>query len=284
MDLNGSTVVITGGSTGIGRATAALLAKRGAQLVLAARRQDRLDETVDHLRSTGADVIGVPTDIGDLAQVENLAAAAWERFGGVDVALFNAGAPSGGSLLDPDLDVWRSAIDTNVLGLLHCIKAFVPRMIAAAHPAAVYATTSGAGIHGTSRITSPYAVTKNAQLSIMECLYGQLRDAGSTLQVGVVVPPLTRTNLVGDDLSVWDAVEEALSRNGKAPALIEPEEFANVVVDGLERGGFWIEADEEADTRYFGGRNASAYRKSRKLTRAKAEAVAEHLPPDVYLW
>jgi NAD(P)-dependent dehydrogenase (short-subunit alcohol dehydrogenase family) len=284
MQIEGAVVVITGGSTGIGRAAARLLAERGARLVLASRRPERLDATVAALRAGGADVVGVPTDVGHLDQVEHLAATTWEQFGQVDVALFNAGAPSIDNLLDVDLAAWRTAIDTNVYGLLHCLKAFVPRMIARGSQAAVYATTSGAGIHGTTYATAPYAATKNTQLSIMESLYGQARDAGVPLHVGVVVPPLTRTNLVGDDLSVWDAVERGLSRDGRAPALIEPEEFAQVIVDGIEADRFWIAATAEDDDRYFGGRYAGAIRRSRRLVRAKADAVADHHPPDGYLW
>jgi NAD(P)-dependent dehydrogenase (short-subunit alcohol dehydrogenase family) len=284
MEIDRAVVVITGASTGIGRAAAALLADRGARLVLASRRADRLDAAVETLRAAGADVIGVPTDVAVLADVQRLAAATWERFGQVDVALLNAGVPATDNLLDMDLTAWRTAIDTNIYGILNCLKEFVPRMIAQGSYSAVYATTSGAGIHGTTYATAPYAATKNAQLSIMESLYGQVRDAGAPLHVGVVVPPLTRTNLVGDDLSVWDAVEAALSRNGRPPALVEPEEFARVLVDGIEADRFWIEATEEDDARYFAGRYAGAIRRSRKLIRAKAEAVADHGLPDSYLW
>ena len=90
------------------------------------------------------------------------------------------------------------------------------------------ATTSGAGIHGTAYDTAPYAATKAAQLSIMESLYGQARDQGLPLHVGVVVPPLTRTNLAGDDLSIWGHVVNGLATRGIPAALIEPEEFAAV--------------------------------------------------------
>lgn len=284
MDVAGRVVLVTGGSTGIGRSVAELLAKEGARLVLAARRGERLDLVVADLRSRGAEVIGLPTDIGRLEDVERLATAAYDEFGRVDIALFNAGASSSDSLLDPDLDVWKRSIDGNLYGLLHSIKAFVPRMVEQGGPCAVYATTSGAGIHGTKYQTAPYATVKNAQLSIMESLYGQVRERGLPIQVGVIVPPLTRTNLAGDDLSVWERVAAGLTRDGKPAPLIEPEEFAEVMLAGIREDRFWIEATPEDDERYFGGRYAGSIRSSRKRIRAKAEAMATALPPDSYLW
>jgi NAD(P)-dependent dehydrogenase (short-subunit alcohol dehydrogenase family) len=284
VDVKDRVVLITGGSTGIGRCTAELLGAQGARLVLAARRRERLDPVVDLLQERGAEVLGLPTDIGKLEEVERLADAAYEKFGRIDIALFNAGASSSDSLLDPDLEVWKRSIDGNLYGLLHSIKAFVPRMVEQGEPCAVYATTSGAGIHGTKYQTAPYATVKNAQLSIMESLYGQVRERGLPIQVGVIVPPLTRTNLAGDDLSVWEQVAAGLSREGKPAPLIEPEEFAEVILAGIREDRFWIEATPEDDERYFGGRYAGSIRSSRKRIRAKAEAMATYEPPDSYLW
>ena len=284
MDVADRVVLITGGSTGIGRAAAELFAARGARLVLAARRRERLDPVVDLLRARGTQVIGLSTDISQLDEVERLARATFDEFGRVDVALFNAGASSSDSVLDPDLDIWKRSIDGNLYGLLHSIKAFVPRMIEQGGPCAVYATTSGAGIHGTTVRTAPYAAVKNAQLSIMESMYGQVRDRGLPIQVGVIVPPLTRTNLAGDDLSVWDQVTAGLGREGKPAPLIEPEEFAEVILAGIRENRFWIEATPEDDERFFGGRYAGSIRRSRSRIRAKAEAMATYQPPDSYLW
>lgn len=284
MNVKDQVVLITGASTGIGRSTAELLAEQGARLVLAARRRERLDPVVELLQARGAEAMGLPTDIGRLDEVERLADAAYQKFGRVDIALFNAGASSSDSLLDPDLDVWKRSIDGNLYGLLHSIKAFVPRMVEQGGACAVYATTSGAGIHGTKYSTAPYATVKNAQLSIMEALYGQVRERGLPMHVGVIVPPLTRTNLAGDDLSVWERVAAGLSREGKPAPLIEPEEFAQVILAGLREDRFWIEATPEDDERFFGGRYAGSIRSSRRRIRAKAEAMATYLPPDSYLW
>ena len=284
MDLEGKVAVITGASTGIGRATAAAFASAGMKVVLAARRADRLATAVAELRAEGFDAVGVPTDVTDFDQVSRLADAAYDAFVRVDVAFFNAGSPSADRLIDPDLGVWQAAIATNILGLLHGLKAFLPRMLRDGAPCSVLATTSGAGIHGTAYDTAPYAATKAAQLSIMESLYGQVRDQGFPLHVGVVVPPLTRTNLAGDDLSIWGHVADGLANRGIPAALIEPEELAHVIVEGLEQQAFWIEADDDQDARYFGGRNRATIARNHEIIEAKAAAMVNHTAPDGYLW
>ncbi len=282
-ELSGKTAVITGGSTGIGRATAAAFIARGMKVMLASRRPDRLQRTVDELSAKGAEVTGVPVDVANTEEVENLADRAFEHFGGVDVVFCNAGAPSADNLLDPNLKAWRAAVDLNVFGLLHCLHAFMPRLVEQGQ-SSILASTSAAGIHGTAYATAPYAATKAAQLSIMESLYGQVRDRGLDLHVGVVVPPMTRTNLAGDDLSVWEQVEAGAAAKGIPSALVEPPDVAQVIVEGLERRAFWIEPDIEQDERHFGGRTRAKIDHFHGIIQAKADSMIEHRPPDDYLW
>lgn len=282
--LQGKVAVITGASTGIGRATALVFGREGARLALAARRAERLADALQEITDAGYEAIAVPTDIGDFAQVQALAEAAVEAFGGVDIAFLNAGLAGAGSLLDINLDDWHTAVDTNLYGLIHGIKAFLPLVSRSAEPGSILATTSAAGIHGTSYNTAAYAATKSAQLSVMEALYGQLRNAGSGVHVGVVVPPLTRTNLAGDDLEIWTRIEANLAGRRGAPALIEPHEFAEVVLEGLRDRLFWIEATPEQNERLYGGRDAGAPARKAHMLNARAESMLERRPPDRYLW
>ena len=284
MTLEGKVAVITGASTGIGRSCASVLAREGMRLVLAARRAERLQPTVAELVESGAEVLGHPVDVGVFEEVQGLADAAMQAFGQVDVVFCNAGISGGSPLLDIDLDAWRGAVDTNVFGLLHGIKAFLPLLRGQGDRGSLLTTSSGAGVHGTSYNTPTYAMTKNAQLTIMEALYGQLRDAGSDIHVGVVLPPLTRTNLAGDDLSIWSGVEEMLATSADAPALIEPSEVAEVILEGIRDRSFWIEATAEQNERLFGGRDPGAVRRTEAMVGAKADAMLHHSSPDPYLW
>jgi NAD(P)-dependent dehydrogenase (short-subunit alcohol dehydrogenase family) len=280
----GKVAVVTGASTGIGRASAAAFAREGMKVVLAARRADRLADAVNPLLAAGYDVIGVPTDVSDWASTQQLAEQALDAYGRVDIAFLNAGVAGSSPLRDIDLAGWDTLIGTNVYGLLHGIKAFLPILERRPEGGSLLATSSAAGVHGTSYNGAAYAATKSAQLSIMECLYGQLRDAGSPVHVGVVLPPLVRTHLAGDDPAVFDEISRRLSASGKSIALIEPEEFAEVVLEGVRKRAFWIEADEEQNERLFGGRNGDTIRRAAVLINRKAEAMVAHLPPDRYLW
>jgi NAD(P)-dependent dehydrogenase (short-subunit alcohol dehydrogenase family) len=282
--LKGKVAVITGASTGIGRACAAVFAREGMKVVLAARRSDRLEVAVSALASSGADVLGVPTNVGDYDDVQRLADAAMTAYGRVDIALLNAGIGSGSSLLDIDLSSWHDSVHTNIFGLVHGIKAFLPLLRQTADPGSILATSSAAGVQGTHYTSAAYAATKNAQVTIMEALYGQLRDAGSSVHVGVVLPPLVRSNLVGDDLELWTEIEKRMAGAPGAPALIEPHEFAEVVLEGIRERAFWIEPSEEQNMRLFAGRDAGAPIRKAKLIGRKADAMLNRTTPDRYLW
>jgi NADP-dependent 3-hydroxy acid dehydrogenase YdfG len=186
-DLTGKVAVITGASTGIGRATAVVLAREGMRIVLAARRADRLAEPLQALTAAGHEAIAVATDVGRLSDVQRLADRTLEAFGRVDVVLLNAGIAGGGSLLDVDLDAWRASIDTNLFGLVHGIKVFLPILMGQEVPGGLLATSSATGVYGISYNGAAYATTKASQLAVMEALYGQLRDAKSPIHVGVVL-------------------------------------------------------------------------------------------------
>ena len=121
--------------------------REGMKVVLADVEAGALDETVAELRADGLDVIGVVTDVADLASVEALRDAALAAYGAVHVLCNNAGVGAGaeGRMWEHDANDWQWAFAVNVWGVIHGIKAFVPRMIAAGEPGHVVNTSSGDG-------------------------------------------------------------------------------------------------------------------------------------------
>src|SRR5436305_7340717 len=126
MKLAGKTVVVTGASSGIGRAVALEMARRGARLVIAARRADRLQEVAAGCRDLGAACAAVPTDVTDREQCRRLMAAAGE----VDVLINNAGFALFDNIADAPPDDLRSMMDTNYFGAVWCVQAVLRQMIA----------------------------------------------------------------------------------------------------------------------------------------------------------
>src|SRR5919202_2625850 len=127
--LQDAVVVITGASSGIGRATALAFAGRGSQVVVAARRDEPLDTLLAECETlAGRSGLAVPTDVAESAQVEALARRAVERFGRIDVWVNNAGVYAAGRFEDTPPDVFRRVLDVNLFGCVHGARAALPHL------------------------------------------------------------------------------------------------------------------------------------------------------------
>jgi NAD(P)-dependent dehydrogenase (short-subunit alcohol dehydrogenase family) len=284
-ELEGRVAVVTGsgGRHGIGRATATLLAEQGCKIVLSDIDDTALKATAQELSAAGHDVIAHQTDVADYESVRRLADTAYDRHSQVDILFLNAGVAGLGALLDDDLAEWNRLFSINFFGILHGIKAFVPRMLAQGTPAHVLGTSSSAGAVGVSYQTAAYSTSKQAVCTLLECLYGQLRDLGSAIEVHVVLPPLTKTNLAGDP-EVMGFVLQGLRNGGVPTALAEPGEVAATVVEAIRTGRFWAVNDREGDERLTGGRFAAVIDWEKQIFRHRAASFADRTSPDPYLW
>jgi NADP-dependent 3-hydroxy acid dehydrogenase YdfG len=130
--LDGTVAVVTGASSGIGEATARMLATNGASVVVAARRKDRLDELVSDIERAGGTAAAVECDVTDQAAATGLVATAIERFGRLDTLVNNAGVMLLGPIVDAPVDEWNRMIALNLNGLLYCAHAALPHLIRAA--------------------------------------------------------------------------------------------------------------------------------------------------------
>ncbi|MEV0310449.1 SDR family oxidoreductase [Nonomuraea fuscirosea] len=216
--IDGKVVAITGASSGIGEATARLLAERGAAVVLGARRTQRLDELAQDIRERGGRAIGCATDVLRRQDLERLVGAAVAEFGRLDVLVGNAGIAKIGPVADLDVDGWSAMIDVNLRGVLNGIAAALPVFRRQGHGHLV-TTVSTAGLTITPTMAI-YAATKNAVRTLLEGLRQESTDG--VLRTTAVSPGFVRTELAGsiDDAQVREQIVRNMGEIGIAPEAV----------------------------------------------------------------
>jgi short-subunit dehydrogenase len=189
VDVPGAVVVVTGASSGIGRSTALTFAAAGADVVVTARRKDKLDELAKLIGQRGRRALPVECDVSDLAHVERLQERTQETFGRCDVLVNNAGVPGGGPFAELTMDQVQRITKVNYLGVLYCTKVFLPMMLAArrGHVVNVASLAGKFAVPG----SAVYSSTKHAVVAFSEALYYELAPHGIT--VTVVNPGLVAT-------------------------------------------------------------------------------------------
>jgi NADP-dependent 3-hydroxy acid dehydrogenase YdfG len=220
------TVIVTGASSGIGRATARLLAAEGAQVMAAARREDRLVELVDEITASGGTAAQCATDISDRTQVERLAAATLEQFGKIDVLVNNAGIMPTTPMAKDEVDQWDRMVDVNIKGVLYGIHAVLGHMLDRGE-GHIINVASIAG-HLVFPGFSVYCGTKHAVRAISE---GLRQEVTGRVRVTVVSPGAVATELV--DRMPDDEMREAL-----APVMttaIDPEAIGRAIVFAISQ-------------------------------------------------
>ncbi len=185
----GKVVAITGASSGIGEATALLLASAGAKVVLGARGPERLAALAARIAAAGGEVAHVPTDVRRRADVDNLVRLATERYGRLDVLISNAGVMPISPLDDLRVADWEDMVDVNLKGVLYGIAAALPlfRQQGFGH----FVNTASTAAHKTVPNQAVYSATKFAVRALSE---GLRQEAGEHLRVTVVSPGFVRTN------------------------------------------------------------------------------------------
>jgi ribitol 2-dehydrogenase len=215
--LGGKVALVTGASSGIGRAMARALAAEGVQVALAARSADRLEALAAELPTQA---LAVPVDLAVPEEVEKMVAATLERFGRIDVLLANAGVYVPGEVSDGDPDAWERMIAVNVSSVFRAIHAALPGMIAQGSGHII--VTSSISGHAALHWEPVYSATKHAIQSFVHGLRRQVAPHG--LRVGEVSPGIVLNELWGYDdpavVSAKAAAHEGLLSEDVADAVI----------------------------------------------------------------
>jgi NAD(P)-dependent dehydrogenase (short-subunit alcohol dehydrogenase family) len=248
-EFRGRVAVVTGGASGIGYALAERFAREGMKIVLADVQADALEEAEGRLRSDGAEVLAVETDVSRAASVDHLRDRVLDKFGAAHVVCNNAGVSTQGSVWETTLGDWQWIMGVNLWGVINGVRAFVPVLLEQ-EEAHVVNTASMAGI--ITGILGPYSVTKQAVVGLSEALYFGLRKQGAA-QVGVSVlcPGWVNTRIVDSErnrppeLEPPGPVSEADQATADAirrllASAMDPSEVAQKVFDAILAEQFYI--------------------------------------------
>lgn len=214
-------MVITGASSGIGRATAHAFARRGARLVLAARSRTALEDVAAECAEHGAEALVAPTDVSDEQQVRVLVQRALERFGRIDVWVGAASVYSYGTVEQTPTEVFRQILATNLLGQVHTARALLPQFRTQGTGTLVVVGSVYSKI--TSPYVSPYIASKFAVLGFTEALRQELRSEAG-IKVCTVLPATIDTPIY------QHAANYTGHRVHPLPPVVSPHRVARAIV------------------------------------------------------
>jgi NAD(P)-dependent dehydrogenase (short-subunit alcohol dehydrogenase family) len=217
--------VVTGAASGIGLALTETFVDEGMRVVMADIDEPAL---AVHAQRLGESVRPVVTDVSDHGSVERAGRLALDSFGALHVAVNNAGIVNGGNSWELSLEEWHRVLDTNLWGVIHGVRAFVPKILATGEEGHVVNTSSMAAVLALPGI-GPYTVAKHGVLGLSDVLRAELEVLGAPVGVSVVMPGMIRTgmNPVGS---------------------VEPSSVAANVLDAMRRGRPYVFTDDHSTT------------------------------------
>jgi NAD(P)-dependent dehydrogenase (short-subunit alcohol dehydrogenase family) len=225
MRLKGKVAIVTGGSSGIGRASAELFAREGARVVVADYNADAGRATVETIKGAGGDAIFVQVDVSDAAQVRDMVQTALDTYGGIDILLNNAGILLFGTVLDTEEKDWRRVMDINLTGTFLVCKAVLPHMIQRGG-GSIINLTSSTGAHDAGPNTAAYVTSKGGVALMTRAM--AIDHAKDHVRVNAVAPGPTDTPMLRDALSLEQLA--AFAATFPMGRLGRPEELANAIL------------------------------------------------------
>ena len=241
MNFENKVVVITGASSGIGEATAEKFAKNGANLVLVARRKEKLEQVEKNLSQYSVKTLICVCDVSDKEQVKQMAEKVIDTFSKIDILVNNAGFVIYGKIEELSIEDIESQMKTNYFGTIYCTKSFLPHFLKQNSGHIVNVASVG-GSFGVPGIAS-YCATKFAMLGFSEGLHHELHE--TNVGVTVVSPIMVRTSLF-DHPSFKNFTKFAtgisLSADTVANAIIKASDSSRleIVVPSFVRIGVWV--------------------------------------------
>jgi len=213
--------LVTGASSGIGAETAVHLAEDGADVAVAARREERLEDVAERIEATGSEALVVPTDVSDDAEVEAMISTTVDELGGLDVLVNNAGVMLLESVADADTENWRTMVEVNLLGLMNATKAALPHLRDGGHVVNV-SSVAGRVAGATS---SGYNATKFGVNAFTEAFRQEETENG--VRTTIIEPGFVATELA--EHIPDDEIRERSEEMTQQMDVLQPEDIARSI-------------------------------------------------------
>ena len=270
--LRGGVAVITGAGSGIGEELARQAAGLGMKVVLADRSGERIDRVASAIEASGGVALAVPTDVSDPGALDRLAALTEEKFGEVRLLVNNAAVETLGFSWEISAPTWEKTLATNINGVIHGVRAFVPGMIASGKTGFV-ANMSSVGGLGVMPVQTAYILSKHAVLAFSECLRLEMEVKGLPIAVSAILPGPVATRIFVDSETAPDpvsvhhrqAMQEMIDASG-----ISASEAARRILPQVASGAFWISTHPEMTLQF-----------ARNRAESLAKLAEPALPPDL---
>ncbi|MFD9006680.1 SDR family NAD(P)-dependent oxidoreductase [Streptomyces sp. NPDC059582] len=225
--LEGKVALVTGASSGIGRATALALSNAGARVAVGARRADRLKSLAE---DAPGETLVLDLDVTDRQSVQDGVAATVERFGALDIVVNNAGVMLSGMILGADTTEWTRMVETNLLGSMYTVHAALPHLLRSKGAVVQISSTSG---RTASAAGGVYAATKFGITAFSEALRQEVTERG--VRVVVIEPGFVATELAGH---ITDPAIHAMAKNmAESMRTLQPEDIAGAVLYAVTQPG-----------------------------------------------
>lgn len=220
MILENKKAIITGGSRGLGRATAIAFAKEGIDVAITGRNEESLIKTTSELKELGVNAVYEVFDVGNYEEVKTGIKNIITNLGGVDILVNNAGVAAFGSLNDMEVEVWENMIRINVLGMYYVTKEVLPYLIDK-NQGDILNVASTAGLNGNANV-SAYSASKFAVIGLSQSLMKEVRK--NNIRVTTLTPSTIASDMALD-LGITD---------GNPEKVLQPNDFAELIVAGLK--------------------------------------------------
>ena len=219
-NLKGKKAIITGGGSGLGKATALAFAKEGIDVAITGRNEKNLQETVAELKALGVNATYSKFDVGNHQEVKVGIEAIIKEFGSLDILVNNAGIAAFGTFLEMSPEDWQGMIQTNVMGMYYVTREVLPHLIKN-NQGDIFNVSSTEGINGNAG-TSAYSASKFAVIGLSESLMKEVRK--NNIRVCTLTPS-TIASQMSLDLGITD---------GDVEKVLQPEDFAELIVSALQ--------------------------------------------------